>query len=347
VAEPEPTQGPDEGTPTITTVARLANVSIASASRALNGIRTSPETLARVREAAEAIGYVPNAAARSLRSRRTGQIVFAMPDVGNPVYTTMVASIQEATRESGWRLMLHSTGGDTEDELAIVRDLRHRFADGLILATLDVTDAHVDELRHAATPVVVIGRPSNELGVDVVRAYSRKGAAEAVRHLHGAGRRRIALLNGPQNTVPGSERRLGYFDGLRSCDLRRDDRMAEVAPAFTVQPGREATVRLLARSRPDAILCTNDLLAVGALAALHDAGLEVPGDVALVGMDNTPLSELMWPPLTSVDLGSAERARIAAELLLERIDGSEAEPRVVGVEPTLVVRASSGSGAGA
>ena len=91
MAEPEPTQHePDEGTPTITTVARLANVSIASASRALNGIRTSPETLARVREAAVAIGYAPNAAARSLRSRLTGQIVFAMEDVGITVYTTMV-----------------------------------------------------------------------------------------------------------------------------------------------------------------------------------------------------------------------------------------------------------------
>jgi LacI family transcriptional regulator len=344
VADPVPTQGePDEGTPTITTVARMANVSIASASRALNGIKTSPETLARVIEAAEAIGYVPNAAARSLRSRRTGQIVFAMPDVGNPVYTTMVASIQEATRESGWRLMLHSTGADADDELAIVRDLRHRFADGLILACLQLTEAHAAELRNAATPVVVIGRPADDLGVDVVRAFSRKGAAEAVRHLHSAGRRRIALLNGPQHTVPGSERRLGYFDGLRSCGLRRDDRLTEVATDFTVAPGRHATGRLLSRTKPDAILCTNDLLAVGALAALHDAGSDVPGDVALVGMDNTPLSELVWPTLTTVDLGSAERARIAAELLLERIAGLDAPPRVVGVEPALVVRASSGA----
>ena len=344
MADPEPMQGePDGGAPTITTVARLANVSIASASRALNGIRTSPETLARVTEAAEAIGYVPNAAARSLRSRRTGQIVFAMPDVGNPVYTTMVASIQEATRESGFRLMLHSTGADADDELGIVRDLRHRFADGLILATLHLTEAHVEELRNAATPVVVIGRPGNALGVDVVRAHSRKGAAEAVRHLHAVGRRRIGLVNGPQHTVPGSERRRGYLDGLRSCDLQRDDGLVEIASDFTVEPGREAVVRLLARARPDAILCTNDLLAVGALAALHDAGLDVPGDVALVGMDNTPLSELVWPPLTTVDLGSAERARIAAELLLERIEGSDAEPRVVGVEPSLVVRASSGA----
>jgi LacI family transcriptional regulator len=175
-----------------------------------------------------------------------------------------------------------------------------------------------------------------------VRAYSRKGAAEAVRHLHAAGRRRIGFVNGPQQTVPGSERRLGYFDGLRSCGLERDDRLVENAADFTVAPGREAVARLVARARPDGILCANDLLAVGALATLHDAGLEVPGDVALVGMDNTPLSELVWPPLTSVDLGSAERARMAAELLLERIEGSEAEPRVVGVEPALIVRASSG-----
>src|SRR5215208_1940443 len=102
----------------------------------MNGIRTSPATLERVTEAAEAIGYVPNAAARSLRSRRTGQIAFAMPDVGNPVYTTMI------------------------------RDLKHRFVDGLILASLDLTEANAVELRRAAAPVVVIGRPGKETAVD-------------------------------------------------------------------------------------------------------------------------------------------------------------------------------------
>src|SRR5215470_17654724 len=105
-------EDPETGTdaaPTITTVARLANVSVASASRALNGIRTTPDVHARVLEAAEKIGYVPNAAARSLRSRRTGQIAFAMPDVANPVYTSMVGSIQAVAREEGVRLLLHST----------------------------------------------------------------------------------------------------------------------------------------------------------------------------------------------------------------------------------------------
>jgi LacI family transcriptional regulator len=267
-----------------------------------------------------------------------------MPDVGNPVYTTMVGSIQDALRTRGWRLMLHSTGADPEDELAMVRDLKHRFVDGLILASLHLTEEHADELRRAAAPVVVIGRPTRDTAVDTVRAHSRKGAADAVRHLHAVGRRRIGFVNGPQHTVPGAQRRLGYLDGLRSCGLERDDALIEVADDFIFEPGRIVTERLLARTRPDAILCANDLLAAGALAALHAAGLDVPADVALVGMDNSALCDVTWPTLTSVDLGSAERARMAAELLLEQIENPNLEPRVVGVEPRLVVRASSGGG---
>src|SRR5436309_3007957 len=222
-------------TPTIATVAKLANVSVASASRVLNGIRTRPDVLERVIDAAERVGYVPNAAARSLRSRRTGQIAFAMPDVANPVYTTMVAAIQEVVRAGDWRLMLHSTGAEIADELAIVRDLKQRFVDGLILVSLRMTEAHAAELAAAAAPVVVmIGRPLKGARVDTVRANSRPGAADAVRHLHAAGRRRIGFVNGPQETVPASTRRLGYLDGLRACGLGRDESLVEVADDFMV-----------------------------------------------------------------------------------------------------------------
>ena len=309
----------------------------------LNGIRTNPETFARVTEAAEAVGYAPNAAARSLRSRRTGQIAFAMPDVGNPVYTTMVGAIQEVARAHGLRLLLHSTSADRDDELAMVRDLKHRYVDGLILASLDLTDDHVEELGRAAAPVVVIGRPAKGTPVDTVHAHSRKGAAAAVRHLCATGRSRIAFVNGPEHTVPGASRRLGYLDGLRSCGLERDDALIEVASDFMAEPGRRAAEALLDRVRPDAILGANDLLAVGVLAALHERGLEVPGEVALAGMDDSALCELTWPSLTSVDLGSAARARIAAELLLDRIEEPDREPRLVGVDPRLVVRASTGA----
>jgi LacI family transcriptional regulator len=336
-------QKPESDPPTLTTVARLANVSIASASRVINGIKTNPETLARVSAAAEAVGYVPNAAARSLRSRHTGQIAFAMPDVANPVYTTMVGSIQQVARANGSRLILHSTDGHVGDELGFLADLKQRYVDGLILCSLEFTDAHAQAVADATVPVAVIGNTTKGAKVDTVRANSRGGAAEAVRHLHGNGRHRIAFVNGPEQTAPGTARRLGYFDALRACGLTRDDQLIEVADDFTIEPGREAVERLLARTTPDAIFCANDLLALGALSALRAAGLDVPRDVALVGMDNTNLSLVTSPRLTTVDLGSAERARIATELLLARIAQPSRRPRSVGVEPRLVVRESCGT----
>ena len=258
-------------TPTLATVARLANVSVASASRALNGIKTNPETLQRVREAAEAVGYVPNAAARCLRSRRTGQIAFAMPDVANPVYTTMVGSIQEVARSHGSRLLLHSTEGDVADELGFLADLRQRFVDGLILCSLEFTTAHAEAVVGAAVPVVVIGKPTKGAQVDTVRANSRRGAADAVRHLHGAGRRRIGLVNGPR--AHGARARRGGSATSTACAPASSSATTRSSRRPTTSrstPGREAVERLLARARPDAIFCANDLLALGALSALRD-----------------------------------------------------------------------------
>ncbi len=300
---------------------------------------------AKVVEAAEAVGYVPNHAARSLRSRRTDQLVFAMPDVANPVYTAMVSSIQEVARAGGFRLLLHSTGANAEDELETIRDLKRRFVDGLILCSLAMGEEHKRELERAAAPVVVIGRPEVATRVDTVRANSRKGAADAVCHLYAGGRRRIAFVNGPPNTAPGSSRHLGYLDGLKACGLDHDEALIEVADDFMVEPGRAACERLLERAKPDAVFCANDLLAVGTLAALRAANLQVPDDVAVVGMDDTPLAEHTWPPLTTVDLGSAERARLAADLLLKRIESPSRRRRNLAVEPRLVVRVSSGASA--
>ncbi|HEY6961399.1 MAG TPA: LacI family DNA-binding transcriptional regulator [Gaiellaceae bacterium] len=331
--------------PTLATVARLANVSVASASRVLNGIKTNPETLRRVTEAAEAVGYVPNAAARSLRSRRTGQIAFAMPDVANPVYTSMVGSIGQIVRASGSRLILHSTDADRADELSFLADLKQRYVDGLILCSLEFTEAHALAVAAAPIPVAVIGNPPPGARIDTVRANSRAGAADAVRHLHGLGRGRIGFVNGPEHTAPGSSRRSGYLDGLRACGLGRDDALVEVATDFTIDAGRFAAERLLERTTPDALFCANDLLAIGALAALRARALRVPEDVAVVGMDDTNLAAVTSPPLTSVDLGSAQRARMAAELLLARIERPTRRPRTLEVTPKLVVRESCGAAA--
>jgi LacI family transcriptional regulator len=209
--------------------------------------------------------------------------------------------------------------------------------------SIDFTSEHAAAIAGAAVPVALLGNPPVGTKVDTVRANSSHGATEAVKHLYECGRRRIAFLNGPEHTAPGSARRRGYLQGLRACRLERDDALVEVGADFTIEAGRDAAERLLDRSRPDAIFCANDPIAIGALSALRERDLAVPGDVALVGMDDTTLARVTTPTLTSVDLGGAERARMAAELLLARIEQPKRRVRTHAVEPKLVVRESSGA----
>ena len=183
-------------------------------------------------------------------------------------------------------------------------------------------------------------RLPDEVPNDNVRTDSRTGVALAIAHLVATGRRRIAFVNGPLDTVPGAARLIGYRDALRSADLTYDDDLVEVGD-FQYAEGRLATERLLDRTQPEAIFCANDLIAVGALHALLAAGLRVPADVALVGMDDTELAQMSFPQISSVSLGSAERGRLAAKLLLERLADPALPPRRETVPPNLVIRASS------
>ncbi|WP_219417687.1 LacI family DNA-binding transcriptional regulator [Pseudonocardia nigra] len=330
--------------PTIQNVAAAAGVSIASVSRVLNGLTTNEDTIRRVREAVAEVGYVTNAAAKSLKTRQTGQIAFAMENIGNAAYLAMVRAIQPVLRAAGYRLLLHSTNADVDDEIEVLRSLGQRYVDGLVLCPLRVTDRHAEELRRAQVPVVVIGQLPDDVPADNVRADSRTGAGLAVRHLVGTGRRRIALVDGPLDTVPGRARYRGYVDGLRACGLDLDDRLVEFTD-FEVAGGAAAMGRVLQRADVDAVFAANDLMALGAMQAVRTVGREIPGDVAVVGMDDTDLAETAWPPLTSVSLGSHERGRLAADLLLQRLaDGSRPFVRTT-VPPRLQVRASSSEGA--
>lgn len=330
------------GQPTVVSIAERAGVSVASVSRVLNGLPARRETVEKVERAASELGYVANAVARSLKDGRTRQLTFAMPDIGNPVYVEMVRAIQAVTKAAGYRLLLHSTDAVVDDELAVLRSMGDRTSDGLIICPIRITDAHVTALRTAARPVVVIGSLPDKTPVDSVRADSVSGAAMAVRHLHETGRRRIAFVNGPSDTVPGRNREEGYRAALAECGMPYDNSLV-IHTEFSIDSGAEATRRLLP-ARPDAVFCANDQLALGAARTLHAAGLRVPQDVAVAGMDDSPLAQAGWPPLTSVDLGSAERGRRAAELLLERLNESSGQPiaaRTAGAVPRLVVRAST------
>ncbi|HUN37553.1 MAG TPA: LacI family DNA-binding transcriptional regulator [Trebonia sp.] len=325
--------------PTLITVARLAGVSVASASRVLTGGQATPEMDRRVREAATALGYVPDMAARSLRARRTSQLAFAVPDVGNPAYVAMMRGIESVTRESGYRLLVQSTGGDIAEEMSVIQGLGQRYVDGLIIVPIRITDELLRALAVTAAPIAVITSLPDSVPVDNVRTDSVLGVSLVVKHMLASGRRAFAMLNGPTDTVPGAERIRGFEAAVDVAGLRPV--AVESASDFTYAAGLDAARTLLTRCQPDAIVCGNDLLAFAMIRALREHGLDVPGDVAVAGIDDIDLAEMHLPSLTSVSLESGARGQLAARMLLDRIGNPDLPPRREKVLPRLVVRESA------
>ncbi len=327
--------------PTVARVACHAGVSVASVSRVLNGLPSSAATRELVERAAAELGYRPNAFARGLKVRRSQQLALAVADVGNPVYVEMMRAIEDEARLRGYRLLVSSTGGRTEDMLALLDSLEHGYADGLVLSPVRVDEELIDGLRRLTYPAVVIGTLPKDVAIDNVRANSAGGVRLALEHLHENGCRRIAFVNGPRDTVPGSARHRAFERTARALGLDPDEFLRIEADDFTLADGRKAAQTLLERTVPDAVLGGNDLLTIATMQVLDEHGLRIPHDVAVVGMDDTELAGVTNPGLTSVDLGAHERGRTAARPLLDRLDDPGREVRNVTVQPRLTVRRSS------
>jgi LacI family transcriptional regulator len=297
----------------------------------------------KVRAAAAELGYSPDAAGRTLRMKKTSQIAFAVADIGNPVYVEMLAAIHEVVSPRGYRVVVMSTGDTVSSTVDLVRSMGSGFVDGLIVSPLRTGDELAREIRRAPVPVVVIGRPfAGE--VDSVSTDSAAGIGLAVEHLLALGRRRIAFVNGPLDTTPGAARQRGFDTATAAPSFPAERVATEVADDFTVSAGREAARRLLAPSgQPpfDAVVAANDLLAIGVIRAADDLGLSVPDDIAVTGMDDTELGQVFKPSLTSVSLGSAERGRAAARLMLDRVEAGAPQPQHVAIGPRLKVREST------
>lgn len=324
---------------TITQVAVRAGVSVASASRALNGQIASPQTVAKVQRAAQDLGYVADATAQSLKRGRTNQLAYAVADIGNPVYVEMMTAIERVVSASGYRLVLSSMGTSLSP-VDVVRDLGRGYVDGMILSPLRVTDELLAALAKTPVPVVVLGRLPDSAGFDTVRADSLTAMRLLVDHLVAEGRGDIAFVNGPSDTTPGALRRDGFAAAVAAHPII-SARSVE-ADDFTIAAGYAAArVVLQDTTRPDAIVAANDLIGIGAIRAAEDFGLTVPDDIAVTGVDNTELAGVVRPGLTSVDLGAEERGRVAAELLLARITEPERPAHTVAIAPSLVVRGSS------
>lgn len=328
--------------PTIGVVAATAGVSVATVSRVMNrDSRVRSESRTRVEAAIREIGYLPDAAARSLRSRSTRQLSLVVDDIGNPAYVEIMRSLQGVAREHGYRLLVQSTDGRAAEEREILAALGQRYVDGLVLTSTRFTADVMGQLRQAPVPVVVIGTLPGDAQVDAVSSDAHGGAYAAAQHLVAQGSTAFAMINGPEDTRPATTRLQGFREGLATSGSATD-LLVRYAP-FTAAAGYEAMQEILRQgTRPDGVLGANDLLAIGAIEACLDAGLDVPGDVAVVGMDNTRDALVCRPRLSSVDLRFPDRGRLAGQMLLERIDGRyDGAVRRVQLQTELFERQSS------
>jgi LacI family transcriptional regulator len=312
----------------LTDVARAAGVHPGTASRALNPLtrdQVSRATSRRVHQAAERLGYVPNAIARSLRTARSFIVAMLVPDVTNPLFPPMVRGAERILSQAGYTLVLTDTDNDAAAERRQVELLRARGADGFIVATARWQDPLLRELADARVPTVLVNRNTTTARLPYVGADERTGIRLAVDHLVGLGHRRISYLAGPQDTSTGRERASAFRQAVRGHQLPAAGTQVRACTAYTEAAGAVAAAKLIT---PDyagtAILAGNDLIAFGALRVLAEAGLSCPGQVSLIGFNDLPLVDKLTPPLTTVRLPLHEMGGLAARTLLAEIDGTAA-----------------------
>jgi LacI family repressor for deo operon, udp, cdd, tsx, nupC, and nupG len=328
---------------TMRDVAIAAGVSPKTVSNVVNDyIHVRPETRAHVQRYVEELGYRPQAVGRQLRRGRTGAIALAVPGIDMPYFSDLAGLLVSAARERGLAVVVEQTDGDIERERAVAAGFPVRFADALIFSPLSIPPSELAAPRHD-TPMVLLGEHGAGAAADHVAIASIDIGYEATTHLAASGRRRIAMIghkNRPKQVM--EQRVLGYTRALRAAGLPVDRALIRSVPEWDRRPGADAVDALLAEHPDvDAVFAANDVLAIGALSALHRHGRRVPGDVAVVGVDDVPESRFTTPTLTTVAIDRAFVAESALELATSRLAEPALPPRSITTPHRLVVRESA------
>jgi LacI family transcriptional regulator len=325
---------------TIRDVARAAGVSNATVSQVLNGSRPVAEaTRRRIEEVIAELGYRPNTFARALKTLRSQLVGVVLPDLSNPFYPTLVRGVQDELGLNGYHTVVVNTDAERAQELELVAELVARQVDGLVLTTFTLSDADYTGIAAKGVPFVVIGRTES---FDHVATSDYAAAFEMTAYLMDKGYSSVAHLAGPTGGGgPGARRLAGYRAAMRERGL--SGAAAPVVHAeFTVAGGNKAMLQLLeSGTRPRAVFCANDLMALGAIEAARTAGLRVPEDLAVAGFDDIDAASLVRPSLTTVENSARELGARAAGLLLDRMRGADGPPVAVQVGFSLKKRESA------
>ena len=328
-------------------VARRAGVSLSTASRVINnnGYPVAESTRERVLEAVRALNYSPSVLARALVTKRTQIVGVIVGDVEDPYFAEIVRGVEDVARRAGYLVIVCNADRDPATELSYLRTLLDYRVDGVILAGGGVLDeafqqSHVQavaRLEHQGSVVVALAEVAAE--VPRISIDNRGAAAAMARHLIGLGHRRIGVIAGPERITTAQSRLQGIRDVLGEGGLPPE---LIANGDFTVSGGERAAEALCARSpMPTALLAVNDQMAIGALTAAHRRGLNVPGDLTIVGFGDTTAARQAWPPLTTISVPRHEMGASAMRGLLEQLQGGEPVASST-LEWSLVVRGSCG-----
>jgi LacI family transcriptional regulator, repressor for deo operon, udp, cdd, tsx, nupC, and nupG len=324
-------------------VAKLADVSTATVSRALaTPERVSPEARARVLEAIAKTGYVPNPAARTLRSQKTYMVLVVLPDLSNTFFSKILRGIEETLFEAGYGMIISDLDGSPEKEAHFAAFTAAGRVDGAILLNGHLFgQSREGEGQPARIKIPLVAVCEAIPGADIpqIEIDNRAASYGMTQHLASLGHRSIAYVSGPASNILERERFQGFKDGLETAGLPFDP--ALVLPGdYTIEAGVRAGQDLVARStRPTAVFCTSDEMAIGLMRTLFSAGLRVPEDISVAGFDDIEFAAVAEPPLTTIHQPRRELGQAAASALIELLQGRPS-PKRIRLETELVIRDS-------
>lgn len=325
-------------------VAKRAAVSIATVSRAVNGITTvDPELAKRVWKAVEEVGYVPNPQARALVSGRSRMLGLIVSEITNPFFPELVQEFENLAVAQGYEVMIGSTSYDPARTQSLIRRMLQRSVDGVAIMTFGIEEDLVKKLVESEFPLVFVDAGPKLPNIRVLKVDYGEGIREAVQHLAALGHRSIAFISGPLRLRSALARRDAFLSSMAELGLK--------APAghivegdHTMEGGMVATERLVAHAQlPTAIVCSNDMTAIGVLHGLYRTTHKVPADISVVGFDDIHLAQFMLPPLTTVQMSCKHLAAAAVQALRAGIEPGhpKAAQKEWPIPTRLVVRQSS------
>ena len=330
------------GRASIRDVAARAGVSVTTVSHTLNATRfVSDAAKAKVHEAAHALGYVPSEVARGLKHNTTRTLGMLVPNNSNPYFAEIIRGVEHHCYGAGYSLLLCNSNDDPQQQADHLRVLAERRVDGIVLVASGDDDSIVAACKDLRLPLVLVDREIDAIDVDLIEVDHAAGGELATAHLLSLGHARVACIVGPADLRPSQQREAGWHRALAAAGIvpRADE---VVRGDFGPQSGAAAMRRLLqSASRPTAVFVCNDMMAIGALHAAHEAGIDVPGDLAIVGFDDIELAAYTSPPLTTVAQPKEAIGTGAVGLLLERLRDGRTAPRRAILQPELHRRAST------